>query len=138
MFESMTFSATEGNMTRHGLTDDQWNLIADVFPPPAKTGRPPKDRRLIMDGILWVLRTGSPWRDMPEEFGPWETYFGCFDRWNDDGTWTKIVRWLRAMQIDLGAIDQELWCVDGSSVRAHRCAGGGGKKRIRKNQLITL
>ena len=124
-------------MARHELTDEQWDLIADIFPLPAKTGRPPKDRRRIMNGLLWILRTGSPWRDLPEEFGPWETYFGYFDRWNANGTLDEILRRLRAAQIDIGAIDEELWCIDGTIVRAHRCAGGGGKKGIRKNRLIT-
>lgn len=124
-------------MARHELTDDQWDSIADLFPPPARTGRPPKDRRTIVNGILWILKTGSPWRDLPEEFGPWETYFGCFDRWNSDGTLDSILRRLRAQEIDNGSIDDELWCIDGTIVRAHRCAGGGGKKGIRRNQMIT-
>ena len=115
-------------MCRHRLTDDEWELIADVFPPPAKTGRPRRDRRTIMEGILWILRTGSPWRDLPEEFGPWETVYGLFDRWNAEGTLDQILRRLQAAQIDIGAVDTELWCVDGTIVRAHRCAAGGGKK----------
>ena len=124
-------------MARHGLSDDQWELIADVFPPPAPTGRPHRDRRQIVEGILWILRAGSPWRDLPEEFGPWETVYGCFDRWNADGTLDTILQRLRAAEVDIGAIDEELWCVDGTIVRAHRCAAGGGKKGIRKNRLIT-
>lgn len=124
-------------MARHELTDEQWELIADIFPPPSKTGRPPKDRRQIINGIVWVLRSGSPWRDLPEEFGPWETYYGCFDRWNADGTLDKILRRLRAARIAIGAVDEELWCIDGTIVRAHRCAGGGGKKGIQRSQLIT-
>ena len=121
-------------MARHGLSDDQWELIADVFPP---TGHPHRDRRQIVEGILWILRAGSPWRDLPEEFGPWETVYGCFDRWNADGTLDTILQRLRAAEVDIGAIDEELWCVDGTIVRAHRCAAGGGKKGIRKNRLIT-
>ena len=125
-------------MVRHRLTDDQWDLIADIFPAPAKTGRPPKDRRMIMDAILWILRTGSPWRDLPEEeFCPWETVYCLFNRWNDNGTLDSILRRLQAAHVDVGAIDDELWCVDGTIVRAHRCAGGGGKKGTRKNRLIT-
>ncbi len=124
-------------MPRHRLTDAQWNLIADIFPPPAKTGRPPRNRRTMVDGILWILRTGSPWRDLPEEFGPWETVFGYFNRWNADGTLDKILQRLRAAAVDLAAIDDELWCVDGTVVRAHRCAAGGGKKGVPKNRLIT-
>jgi transposase len=133
-----TLTAKDGNMARHGLTDDEWNLIADVFPAPSKTGRPPKDRRLIVDGILWILRSGAPWRDLPKEFGPWETYFGCFDRWSSDGTFDDILHRLRSAHVDVGAIDQELWLIDGTIVRAHRCAGGGGKKVIQRNQPITL
>ena len=124
-------------MTRHGLTDDQWDLIADVFPPPARTGRPPRDPREMVDGILWILRTGSPWRDLPEEFGPWETVYCSFDRWNSDGTLDTILQQLRAARVDVGAIDEDLWCVDGTISRAHRCAAGGGKKGTRKSRLIT-
>lgn len=124
-------------MTRHRLTDEQWNCIADIFPPPAKTGRPPADRRMIVDGILWIMRTGSPWRDLPEEFGPWGTVWDLFDKWNNDGTLDEILSRLRAMHIDSGEIDEELWCIDGTVVRAARCAAGGGKKGIQRNLLIT-
>jgi transposase len=123
-------------MIRHRLTDDQWDCIADIFPPPARTGRPPSDRRKIIDGILWILRTGSPWRDLPEEFGPWGTVWDLFDKWNGDGTLDEIVHRLRAAHVDVGEIDEELWCIDGSVIRAARCAAGGGKKGIRKNRLI--
>jgi transposase len=122
-------------MPRHGLTDEQWLLIADIFTPPARTGRPPRDRRQIVDGILWILRTGAPWRDLPESFGPWETVFGCFDRWNANGTLDAILQRLRAAEVDIGAIDEQLWCIDGTIVRAHRCAAGGGKKGIPRNRL---
>ena len=124
-------------MTRHRLTNDQWELVADVFPPPAKTGRPRCDRRTMVEGILWILRTGSPWRDLPEEFGPWETVYGCFNRWNADGTLDEILRRLRALRIEAGEVDEELWCIDGTTVRAARCATGGGKKRIRRNLVTT-
>ena len=123
-------------MARHGLTTNQWKLISDVFPPPAPTGRPPTDRRTIVEGILWILRAGCPWRDLPEEFGPWETVYGCFNRWNADGTLDAVLQRLRAAKIDIGAIDEELWCIDGTIVRAHRCAAGGGKKGIPRNQMI--
>ena len=125
-------------MTRHRLTDRQWTLIADLFPAPAATGRPPTDRRLVVNGILWVLNTGSPWRDLPEdEFGPWETIYGLFNAWNDNGLLDEILQRLEASVIDQGRIDRKLWCIDGTIVRAHRCAGGGGKKGIRKSRLIT-
>ena len=124
-------------MARLLLTDDEWGLVADVFPEPAATGRPRRDPRQIVNGILWILRTGSPWRDMPEEFGPWQTAWRLFDQWNGDGTFDEILRRLQAAFVDLGEIDYELWCVDGTISRAHRCAAGGGKKGIQKNPMIT-
>jgi len=124
-------------MTRDRITDDQWECIQDLFPKPAKTGRPPRDHRLILDGIFWILRTGSAWRDLPEEFGPWQTVYDRFNGWNEDGTIDNILQRLRAAHIDCGAIDVQLWCVDGTILRAHRCAAGGGKKTTRRNQLIT-
>lgn len=124
-------------MVRHRLTDEQWECIADVFPRPARTGRPPKDRRNIMDGILWILRTGAPWRDLPEEFGPWATVWDLFDKWNGDGTLDEILRRLRAVRVDCEDVDQELWCIDGTIVRAARCAAGGGKKGIRRSLQTT-
>lgn len=124
-------------MLRHRLTDEQWELIQDVFPPAKTMGRKPRNRRDIVDGILWILRTGAPWRDLPEELGPWGTVWDLFDKWNDDGTLDKILHLLRAAHIEVGDIDDELWCIDGSSIRAARCASGGGKKGILRSRLTT-
>ncbi len=124
-------------MIRHRLTDDQWECIAHIFPAPARTGRPPRNRRTVVDGILWILRTGAPWRDLPEEFGPWATVWDLFDKWNRDGTLDEILQQLRAAFIEAGEIDQELWCVDGSAVRAARCAAGGGKKGTPRSLQTT-
>ncbi len=123
-------------MTRHRLTDEQWDLIADVFPPPANTGRPPKDRRTVVDGILWILRTGAPWRDLPEEYGAWGTVWDLFDKWNSNGTLDQILHRLRTAKVDVGEIDEDLWCVDGTITRAARCAAGGGKKGTQRSQKI--
>ena len=120
-------------MLRHRLTDEQWDLIGDLFAPRKRIGRPPRDRRLMMDGILWILRTGAPWRDLPDDFGPWATVWDLFNTWNDDGTLITILKRLRG-QVE---IDDELWCVDGTIVRAARCAAGGGKKGMSKNRRIT-
>jgi transposase len=124
-----------GAMARDLLTDEQWELIADLFPPPAKTGRPPRDRRVVVDAILWMIRAGAAWRDLPEEFGPWGTIWDLFDTWNRNGLLDAILDRLRSNRVDSGHIDGKLWCVDGTIVRAARCAGGGGKKRIRRSQL---
>lgn len=123
-------------MARLLLSDGEWDLIADVFPEPASTGRPRRDPRQVVNGILWILRAGAPWRDLPEEFGPWQTVWRLFDRWNSDGTLDKILGRLQAAFMDIGEIDQELWCIDGTIVRAARCAAGGGKKGIHRNQPI--
>jgi transposase len=91
---------------------------------------------MIVDGILWIMRTGSPWRDLPDEFGPWGTVWDLFDVWNADGTLDEILSRLRTMYVDAGEIDEELWCIDGTTVRAARCAAGGGKKTIQRNRKI--
>ncbi len=124
-------------MIRHRLTDEQWDLIADLVSAPKSTGRPLRDRRTIVDGILWILRTGSPWRDLPEELGSWSTAWNSFDRWNADGTLSTILDRLRSSKVDLGEIDDQLWCIDGTIVRAARCASGGGKKGTRRNRKTT-
>ena len=124
-------------MARHDLSDEQWDCIKDLLPERKATGRPPTDPRVAFNGILWILRTGSPWRDLPEEFGHWRTIYGLYDKWNGDGTLDAILHSLRAAHIDGKAIDHDLWCVDGSVTRAHRCAGGGGKRGIHRSRLTT-
>lgn len=124
-------------MVRHRLTDEQWELIADLFPAPKHMGRPPRDCRELMDAILWVLRTGSPWRDVPEELGPWSTAYNSFDRWNANGTIAAVLDRLRSSKVDAGEIDNQLWCIDGTIVRAARCAGGGGKRGTRRSRQTT-
>jgi transposase len=125
-------------MARHKLTDEQWDCIKDLFPCPKATGRPPTDCRQAFECILWILRTGSPWRDLPQEHGNWRTIYGLYDKWNGDGTLDSILAALRTAHIEGEVIDQDLWCLDGTVVRAHRCAGGGGKKGIPTRQPIML
>ncbi len=90
-------------MLRHRLTDEQWELIADLSPKPKRSGRSPRDRRQIVDGILWILRTGSPWRDVPQQFGPSATVWDLFDKWNADGTLQAILDRVRG-EVDTGMI----------------------------------
>jgi len=114
---------------RHEVTDEQWTLLEPLLPTrQATTGRRPRDSRQMLNGILWILRTGAPWRDLPERYGPWRTVYGYFRDWRDDGTFDRI---LEALQIRLdqdGNIDWDLWCIDGSTVRASRAAAGASKK----------
>lgn len=116
-------------MKRHELTDEQWALVEPYLPlSTARTGRPPSDRRTQLNGIFWILSTGAPWRDLPERFGPWQTVYDHFRTWRKSGVFAAIVEALQVKLDNQGYIDWELWCVDGSSVRAARAAAGAEKK----------
>ena len=116
-------------MKRHELTDEQWELLEPLIPAStAKTGRPPKDRRLMLDGVFWSLITGAPWRDLPDRFGPWQTVYGHFSKWRRGGVFARIIEALQVKLDERGLIDWDLWCVDGASVRAARAAAGADKK----------
>lgn len=123
-------------VNRHGLSDDQWAVIEPLVPKPNPMGRPPRDAREMMDALMWLLRTGAPWRDLPDWFGPWQTAYTRFCHWRDQGVLDRIVEKLQVLLADADKIDWELWCVDGTSVRAARCAAGaqGG---ARKSPRIT-
>ncbi len=125
-------------MRRHELTDEQWALLKDLLPPPSRRGRPRGDLREMLNAIFWLLRTGAPWRDLPQRYGPWQTVYDWFNRWRRDGTWDRM---LQALQIRLdrqGRIDWDLWCIDGTTIRASRAAAGAGKKGASKNPHTTL
>jgi transposase len=119
-------------MKRHQLTDEQWKLVSPLIPEStAKTGRPPKDRRLMLDGIFWILGTGAPWRDLPERFGSCKTVHRYFSNWRAGGVFAAIIETLQVKLDAKGLIDWELWCVDGAIVRATRAAAGADKKVAR-------
>lgn len=113
-------------MSRHDLTDCEYNAIRHFLPSRTGTrrGRPWADHRQVLNGILWILHTGSPWRDLPAEFGKWQTVYNRFRRWVHEGLWDRIFGHLLRRIDALGHIDRSLWCVDGSVVRAHRAASG--------------
>ena len=113
-------------MSRHDLTDGEWNAIRDFLPPerPRKAGRPWNSHRQVINGILWVVSLGSPWPDLPEEFGKWKTVYNRFRRWLKEGLWDRILKCLLHRLDRKGLIDRDLWCVDGSLVRAHHAAAG--------------
>jgi transposase len=116
-------------MKRHELTDEQWDAVEPLIPKSnARTGRPARDRRHMLNGVFWVLATGAPWRDLPERFGPWQTVYDHFARWRRAGVFELILTTLQVRLDKDGYIDWDLWCVDGASVRASRAAAGADKK----------
>jgi transposase len=120
-------------MNRRGLTDREWTRLRPLLPPRPRKGRPPKDHRVVLDALLWLGRTGAPWRDLPASFGPWRTVATRFYRWTRSGLWGRLLDELRRLADVRGGIDWEVHMVDGTSVRAHRCAAGGkGGRRAKR------
>jgi transposase len=115
-------------MAREILTDEQWNRIRPLLPPQRpKTGRPAKDHRTVVEAILWIDRTGAPWRDLPEEFGPWQSIATRFYRWVEAGVWDHVLAELQRQADAEGDLDWNLHHIDGTSVRAHQHAAGAQK-----------
>jgi transposase len=114
---------------RHDLTDDQWQQLAPLLPPQRpRTGRPANDHRTVLNGILWILRTGAPWRDLPERYGSHNTVWSRFRRWRDAGIWDQILRTLQEDAAHDDTLDSTLTMIDGSNIRAHQHAAGARKK----------
>jgi len=115
---------------RYKLTDAQWNKIADIFPKRKKMGRPPVDDRKMVNAILWILKTGSPWRDLKESYGSWQTVYDRFYKWNRTGLWNRIPRQLQSDFQSKLKVDWRMFSVDGSNVRAHKSAAGAKKNGL--------
>jgi transposase len=118
-------------MYRFDLTDAQWQRIQSFFPDRyhrGQAGHPWNDHRPLVNGILWHLHTGAPWPDTPARYGPWQTVFDRFNRWRQDGTWARILAALLLRLDQGGLIDRDLWCFDGTVVRAGMAAAGAKKK----------
>jgi putative transposase len=115
--------AEAGGMSRFQLLSDaQWSLIADLLPvPTGKQGRPFRDARQVVEGIIYRYRCGIAWRDVPDVFGPWQTIWTWHRRLSADGTWDLVLaRLLASAQAD-GAIDWAV-SVDSTIARAHQHA----------------
>jgi len=117
-------------VARYELSDGHWNLIKGLFPKQGRGGRW-NDHRTMLNGMLWILRSGAPWRDLPERYGKWKSVYHRFNRWRGDGTFDRLLKSLRIRLDKQGKIDWDLWLVDGSNVRASRVAAGARKKRTR-------
>ncbi len=119
---------------RYELPSQHWERIAPFFPHPTHhggRGRPWEDHHRLLNGILWRLHTGAPWRDIPERYGPWETVYSRFRRWRQDGTLAKILTHLLEDLERRGQLGHELWLVDATVIRASRAASGAEKKSRR-------
>ncbi|MGQ4479375.1 IS5 family transposase [Streptomyces sp. SAS_276] len=114
-------------MARGDLTDEQWMRLEAVLPPLPVMGRRPRDRRQVFDGIWWRARTGSPWRDVPKRYGPWETLYSVFRRWQIDGAWASVLEKLQVKADAAGHIEWEV-SVDSTICRVHQHAAGARKR----------
>ena len=104
---------------RHALSDEQWKRLQAVIPKQKAGPAPMRGDRLFVDAVLFRAKTGLPWRDLPERFGPWKSVYNRFNNWARQGHWAAIFRALQYEVDDIGSI------VDGSVVRAHQDASGG-------------
>ena len=113
---------------RADLSDAQWAVLEPLLPRGKKPGRPPeRTKRQLIDGIRWRTRTGAPWRDVPPAYGPWQTVYGLFRRWQRDGTWRKILTALQGRADAAGLITWDV-SVDSTVARAHQHAAGARRR----------
>jgi transposase len=114
-------------MRRYELTDGQFALVEDLLPANCRRGGQWNDHRTTLNGILWVLHTGAQWRELSERYGNWKSVHDRLTRWGKDGTLDRILARLHLRLNERGLIDEDLWCVDATSIRASRSAAGGKK-----------
>lgn len=111
------------------LTNEQWERIAPLIPPAkggqSGKGRPPTPPREVLDGILWILRTGAPWKDLPDRYPPYQTCHRWFQRWRKDGVFERVLAALAEDLRDRGGVDLREAFIDGTFAPAKRgrCRG---------------
>jgi transposase len=129
---------------RHELTGAQWArlapLLAELAPERPPPGRPNKAHRRILNGILWKIRTGAPWRDLPARYGLWQTVYSRFRRWRQAGLWDRLFAAVQRQEDAAGHLDWTLQFVDGSVIRAHQHAAGakGGTHRRKRSAAVKV
>jgi len=112
---------------RKMLRNDQWERIEHLLPGKVSDcGVSAKDNRLFVEAVLWIARTGSPWRDLPPQLGDWHNVYTRFSRWGKTGVWQRVIE---AVSTDM---DLQALLLDSTIVRAHQHAAGAQKKRARK------
>lgn len=108
-------------MARLLMSDTEWAIFAPfVVSTRPRGGRSPRDHRLILDGIFWIARTGAQWRDLPDEFGAWNSVYRQFRRWTLAGVWDVLLEALADYDPDASALQ----IIDSTTIRAHHCAAG--------------
>jgi transposase len=129
-------------MHRGDLTDAQYARLEPLLPPPrppkgSKGGRPRNDDRTIINGILWILRTGAPWPDLPARYGPPSTVSTRLYRWKKAGIWDRIFAAVQAEADAHGELDWETHHVDATVIRAHQHAAGAKKGTQQRKHLAA-
>jgi transposase len=119
-------------MSRYYLTDDQWSLLHEFLRahPRVYVGHPDRCRHFL-NGVLWILRSGSQWRSLPPEYGQWNSVFKRYDRWVTAGIWDEM---FAAVRVDA---DLQEGFIDSTIVRAHACAAGAKKVMPRLKPLVA-
>jgi transposase len=118
---------------RGDLTDAAWARLAPLLPPNGRRGGQWQGHREVINGILWKLRTGAPWRDVPARYGPWQTCADRLYRWRRDGTWDQLLAQVQTSADAVGAVDWEV-SVDSSVARAHQHAAGARRRPSRADE----
>jgi transposase len=115
-------------MNRGDLSSCQWERLQSLLPPQQpKTDRPAHNHCPIINGILWILLTGAPWRDLPERYGPWRTVASRFYRWQRAGIWTQLLTAVHAQADAQGQLGWDIHVIDGTMIRAHQRAAGANQ-----------
>ena len=128
-------------MDRGDLTDVQWARLQPLLPPPrpakgSKGGRPRNADRPIINGILWILRTGAPWEDLPARYGKRSTVSTRYYRWIEQGIWERIYDAVKADADAAGALDWDVHHVDATVIRAHQHAAGAKKGTHKRKRWV--
>jgi len=118
-------------MTRRGeMADRAWEQIEPLLPKNGRRGKQWQDHRRVINGILWKLRTGAPWRDLPSRYGPWQTCYDRFVRWQRDDTWDRLLAHAQTKSDAVGEVEWEV-SVDSTVARAHQHAAGARREPSR-------